>query len=41
MGVKGYSRGGLGTLRHLALGPSCLIPKADAGCSQDDDGCLV
>jgi hypothetical protein len=35
MGVKGHSRGGLGTPRHLALGRSCLIPKADEGCSQD------
>ena len=35
MGVKGQSRGGLGTLRHLVLGRSCLIPKADEGCSQD------
>jgi len=36
MGVKGHSRGGLGTPRRLALGRSCLIPKADEGCSQDD-----
>ena len=38
MGVKGDSRGGLGTPRHLALGRSCLIPKADEGCSQDGKG---
>ena len=35
MGVKGHSRGGLDTPRHLALGRSCLIPKADERCSQD------
>ena len=35
MGVKEHSRGGLGTPRHLALVRSCLIPKADEGCSQD------
>ena len=35
MGVKGHSGGGLGTPRRLALGRSCLIPKADERCSQD------
>jgi len=35
MGVKGHSRGRLGTPRHVALGRSRLIPTADAGCSQD------
>jgi hypothetical protein len=38
MGGKGHSRGGMGTPRHLALDRSCLISKADEGCSQDGTG---